>query len=71
MDAHSDLGTVLQPDEAAIIWDKERGFVLKIPRMEDNDIVPKHVIVLTMLYLKISDEDFQEELYEEYGERTQ
>ena len=66
MEAHSDHGTVVKPDEAALVVDREGEFRVLMPEYGDDEEVPYAVMVLTALWIKMrEDEDWVEHLVEE------
>jgi len=69
-DAHSDHGTVVKPDEAALIVDSDGDFKMCMPEYGDDDDVPYAVMVLTALWIKMRDDaEWTQELVEDvFGE---
>jgi len=54
--------TVLHADETALIWNKEKGFFLAFPKFDDDHIVEKEIIVLSVILMRLRDEDFVQEM---------
>lgn len=67
---HSDHGTVVKPDEAALIVDADGDFKMCMPDYGDDDDVPYAVMVLTALWIKMRDDaEWTQELVEDvFGE---
>jgi hypothetical protein len=65
-ESHSDQGTVLQRDQAAITWSKSDGFTFLMPDYPDDAEVPEPVIVLAALITKLDDEEFRRALIEDF-----
>lgn len=55
-DAHSDHGTVVKPNEAALIVDAEGEFRMCMPEYGDEEEVPYAVMVLTAVWIKMRDD---------------
>ena len=49
---HAEGGTVLQPSEAAIIWDARGEPRLAIPDMPDDAQVPPHIMILMAIFIR-------------------
>ena len=64
--AHSDHGTVLKPDQAAITWSTSDGFNFLMPNYEDDQDVPDAVVALAHLAMKLHDDLFVRQLVEEF-----
>lgn len=65
-DIHSDHGTVVKPDEAALIVDKQGEVTMCMPEYGDEDEVPYPVMLLTAVWLKMrEDDDWAQQLVEE------
>lgn len=56
-DAHSDHGTVVKPDEAALIVDRDGDFRMCMPEYKDEQEVPYGVMVLTAVWIKMRDDE--------------
>ena len=63
-EAHTDVGTVLQPDEFCGVWSPTEGWSFLVPpKIKDDDEVPEDAIALIAAVMRIeSDEDFRDEL---------
>lgn len=55
---HSDHGTVLKPDEAAIVFTPGEGFSLLMPDFPDDVEVPMEVLLLAAFTVKSSDSEW-------------
>lgn len=56
-DAHSDHGTVVKSNEAALIVDADGNLKMCMPEYADEDEVPFFVMVLTAVWLKMKDDE--------------
>ena len=56
-ESHSDHGTVVQPNEAALIVTAEGELTMCMPEYADDDEVPFPVMVLTAVWLKMKDDN--------------
>ncbi|MDA0653218.1 MAG: hypothetical protein O3C49_08080 [Proteobacteria bacterium] len=56
-DAHSDHGTVVKPNEAALIVDADGNIKMCMPEYSDEEEVPFFVMVLTAVWLKMRDNE--------------
>ena len=63
-EAHTDVGSVLKPDEYCGIWSPDEGFSFLVPpEIKDDDKVPEEATALIAAIMRIeSDEDFRQEL---------
>ena len=50
--SHADGGTVLQPDDIAIIVKADGQPVLAVPKFGDHEDVPEHVLALTAMFIR-------------------
>ena len=65
-EAHSDIGTVIKPDEAALVVAAAGGFRVCMPEYGDEEEVPYSVMVLTAFWTKMrEDEEWTHKLVEE------
>ena len=65
-EAHSDHGTVVKPDEAALIVDTNGDIKMCMPEYADEEDVPFYVMVLTAVWIKMrEDQQWALELAEE------
>ena len=65
-EAHSDHGTVVGPDEAALIVDTAGDVKMCMPDYGDEEDVPYYVMVLSAVWLKIrEDEKWAQNILEE------
>lgn len=55
-DAHSDHGTVVKADEAALIVDTDGDIRMCMPEYSDEEDVPFAVMVLTAVWIKMRDD---------------
>ena len=56
-DSHSDHGTVVKQNEAALIVDKDGNLKMCMPDYAEEEEVPFYVMVLTAVWLKMRDDD--------------
>lgn len=63
--AHSDHGTVLRQDQAAITWSPEDGFCFLMPEYPEDTTVPPPVLAMAVLLTKLGDDDFVQSLVNE------
>jgi hypothetical protein len=56
-DPHSDHGTVVKPDEAALIVDTDGNLKMCMPDYAEEEEVPFYVMVLTAVWLKMRDDN--------------
>ncbi len=65
-DSHSDMGTVLQKDETALVIDAEGNVRMLLPEFNPEDEVPEIILALTMVMIKFHDDpDWVKELADE------
>jgi hypothetical protein len=64
--AHTDHGTVLKPDQAAITWSPDDGFAFVMPLYPDDAEVPEPVIAMAALLSKLDDGDFVRRLIRDF-----
>ena len=64
-EAHSDHGTVLKQSESALVVDDE-GEVHLLLACDDDDDLPRMTVLLASVLSKISDDEWVEELIEEF-----
>jgi hypothetical protein len=65
-EAHSDHGTVVKPNEAALVVDTDGDMRICLPQYGDAEEVPYSVMVLTAFWIKMrEDEEWGLELVEE------
>lgn len=68
-DAHSDHGTVLNSNEAALVIEADGGAKLYFPQYKDDEEVPRLVLFLAAVMTKIDDDEWVDEILSEaYGE---
>ncbi len=65
--AYSDRGMVLASDQAAITWSPREGFTFLFPHYADDAEVPKPVVALAVLAMKLQDETYLLELVDEFS----
>lgn len=46
----------------AIFWSDEEGFVLKLPDVGDNDLLPIPLYILGLCFMRLKDPDFTQDL---------
>jgi hypothetical protein len=63
--AHSDHGTVLRRDQAAITWSPDAGFSFLMPDYPEDMEVPPPVLAMAVLITKLGDDDFFQALLDE------
>jgi hypothetical protein len=61
-EAHTDHGSVLRPDQFALVADMDGGIVFYMPNLPAGTAVPRSVQLLTAIAAKIDDEDWIEEM---------
>lgn len=67
--AHSDHGTVLNSDEAALVIEADGSAKLHIPQYKDDEEVPRLVLLLAAVMTKVEDDEWVDEILSEtYGE---
>jgi hypothetical protein len=55
--------TILEPDEIAVVYTKDKGFKFLIPDKLDNEEVPDEAAVLVAMAMRLSnDEKFYQEM---------
>ena len=65
-EAHSDHGTVVKPDEAALVVGTDGDIKMCVPEYGDEEDVPYYVMLLTAVWLKIrEDEEWGQNLLDE------
>ena len=67
--AHSDHGTVLTPNEAALVVDSGGEARLCLPGYTDDEEVPRHVLFLTAVMMKLGDEVWVDQFIADCFER--
>jgi hypothetical protein len=65
--AHSDYGTVLKPTETALVVDEEGEMYLLMSENEE-EVLPRYAILLAAVLSRIADEDWIEEMIDEFLE---
>jgi hypothetical protein len=65
MSAHSDHGSVLRRDQAAITWSPQDGFCFLMPEYPEEAHVPPPVLAMVMLFTKLGDDEFVQSLLDE------
>jgi len=55
---HQDFGTMLRPDQAALIFDSEDGLQVTLPNYEHDEMVPDLVALLVAVMLKAHDAEW-------------
>lgn len=58
IESHSDHGTVLQPDEAALVVSQDGEFQLLLPDYGDDVVVPDIIVALASISMKLDDPDW-------------
>ena len=64
-DAHAEHGTVLHPDESALVFNREGELALLLKHREDDEEVPQLELLLAAVAIKARDQDWVAELIEE------
>ena len=61
---HSDTGTVIASDTAALTIEPDMSVSLLVPALDDDDEVPPHIMFLTAVMIRATSEDewFQEQV---------
>jgi hypothetical protein len=62
---HSDHGTVVKPNQAAIVFDEAEGFQFLMPDYGDDEQVPPGVMLLAAILLKTSDPEWVRAMIDE------
>lgn len=58
----------LSPGDAALIYDSaEKNWMLSIPKMGPESIVPEEILALTVAMLKLKDPETRAEMAEEFA----
>lgn len=71
-DAHSENGTYVKPDEAALIVDKDGDIRISMQEYADDEDVPYHIAVLMAVWIKIRDEEgWAQKLVEEVFDKAE
>ncbi len=55
--AEAEAGTVLRPDQAAIVYDEENGYQILLPQGEDTDKLPLEVFALVAAAMRLNDDE--------------
>ena len=55
---HDDFGTVLRPDQAALIFDTEDGLQVTLPKYHHDEMVPDLVALLVAVMVKSGDAEW-------------
>jgi len=65
-EAHSDVGTVLQPEEYCAIWSPTEGYSFLVPPQLTVDTrIPEHAVALMAAVIRLEDDEaFRNELIE-------
>lgn len=63
-DASSDHGTVLRPDQSALVLDPDGGFRLVMAREAEDAPASRGLVLLTAIAVKLNDQAFIDELFE-------
>jgi hypothetical protein len=61
-EAHTDQGSVLRPDQFALVADMDGGITLYVPNLPAGTAVPRSVQLLTAIAAKIDDEGWIDEM---------
>ena len=62
-EAHSDVGTVLQPDEFCGIWSPTEGYYFLMPDQPSEARLPDAALALIAAVMRLhDDEDFRQEV---------
>jgi len=68
--AETDRGTVLQPDQVAIVCDEHSGYKFLIPDRDDNAEIPDKAAAIIAAAMRLDDdEDFCKEMLKWFEER--
>ena len=70
MESHTDHGTVLQPDEAVLVWSPTAGFKMHVPRYDDDEDVPKVVQFLAAVMMRAGEAEYIEDMVKWFGEQA-
>jgi hypothetical protein len=65
---HDDGGSIVLPEETALVWSPETGFRLVMPEYGDDEQVPAEVAALAMMSLLTEDEDWMAELLQRFDD---
>ncbi|MFQ5984491.1 MAG: hypothetical protein ACE5LL_03120 [Alphaproteobacteria bacterium] len=67
----TDHGTVLKPEEAALIVDVEGAPKLLLPHFDEEEDVPRLFLLLAAVSVKMADDEWVEEMIEEaFGDES-
>lgn len=61
----TDHGTVLKPEEAALIVDPEGAPKLLLPNLDEEEDVPRLFLLLAAVCVRMADDEWVDELIEE------
>lgn len=64
-EAHSDHGTVLRPDQFALIANMDSSFSFYMPELPQSTLLPRSVLLLAAIAHKINDEDWIDDMIRE------
>ena len=62
-------GTILKPDDAALVIDSAGEARLCMPANQDDEEVPRHVLFLTAIMMKLGDEAWVDDFIAECFQR--
>lgn len=68
-EAHSDYGTVLRPDQFALVAGMDGGFSLLVPDLPEGTAVPRSVQLLAAIAAKIGDEEWIDDMIRDLDAR--
>ena len=69
--AATDHGSVLKPDQLAVIWDAHEDFALHMPNVDENTGIEEPATALIACMVRLSNEpEFMDEMLEWFAEQA-
>ena len=70
IELQTDHGSVLKPDEAALVWSPRTGFTLLLPQRKGDEEVPEAELLLAAILVRLGEDEFRADLLAQFEQNT-